>query len=111
MAVSGNLSFAKISAGNSFTCGLTTSGAAYCWGTNYYGQLGDGSQTNSPVPIVVAQGIVFEDLAAGGDKSYCWGDNGEFQLGTPTPSTRQRGFERSPQFKAFASLPLPLSEW
>src|SRR5688572_31916451 len=32
--VSGGLSFASISPGRAFTCGMTTAGQAYCWGTN-----------------------------------------------------------------------------
>ena len=31
-----------IAAGNSHTCGVTTSGDAYCWGMNPSGQLGNG---------------------------------------------------------------------
>jgi alpha-tubulin suppressor-like RCC1 family protein len=38
--VSGGLQFQSISAGETFTCGVTTTGVAYCWGDNVYGQLG-----------------------------------------------------------------------
>ncbi len=53
VAVMGGLTFQSISAGSWYTCGLTTTGAAYCWGYNYHGQLGDGSNTGSLVPIRV----------------------------------------------------------
>jgi alpha-tubulin suppressor-like RCC1 family protein len=41
--VLGGLSFASVSAGQLHTCGVTTTGAAYCWGHNGVGQAGDGS--------------------------------------------------------------------
>lgn len=33
---------------------VTTTGAAYCWGLNSYGPLGNGSRTHSSVPVKVA---------------------------------------------------------
>jgi alpha-tubulin suppressor-like RCC1 family protein len=43
MAIVGDLAFQQISAGGRHTCGVTTSGAAYCWGNLYAGEGGDGS--------------------------------------------------------------------
>src|SRR5438552_6865262 len=45
-AVSGGLSFATVSAGLVFTCGVTTSGAAYCWGDDRQGVVGEGPTTS-----------------------------------------------------------------
>jgi alpha-tubulin suppressor-like RCC1 family protein len=53
VAVSGDLSFAVVSAGEGYTCGVTVQGTAYCWGQNVAGQLGDGSLTNQETPVQV----------------------------------------------------------
>ena len=81
--VTGGLTFAQISAGlRSHTCGVTTAGAAYCWGNGTNGELGDGSGTSSPTPVAVAGGLTFMQVAAGevhscglttADEAYCWG--------------------------------------
>jgi alpha-tubulin suppressor-like RCC1 family protein len=54
VAVSGGLTFAVVSVADFYSCGGTTGGAAYCWGTNFYGQLGTGTTTSSSVPVKVA---------------------------------------------------------
>jgi alpha-tubulin suppressor-like RCC1 family protein len=54
-AVSGGLSFASVSARGDHTCGVTPAGAAYCWGLNLYGELGNGTAANSSVPVPVSQ--------------------------------------------------------
>ncbi len=46
--------FASISAGAAHSCGVTSAGALYCWGDNFTGQLGDGSGSDQPVPVLVA---------------------------------------------------------
>lgn len=40
--VAGGLIFAYLKAGELHTCGVTTTGVAYCWGDNEYGQIGNG---------------------------------------------------------------------
>lgn len=104
VAVSGGLAFAAVSAGGSglgdgYTCGLTTSGAVYCWGDNSVGELGNGTTTSSTVPVLVSGGLTFASVSAGGGPhtcgvtstgaAYCWGDNsvGELGNGTSTNST------------------------
>jgi alpha-tubulin suppressor-like RCC1 family protein len=90
VAVSGGLTFTALAAGSWHTCGLTGSGAAYCWGNNGWGRLGDGSTTSSTTPVVVSGGLVFAALAlgeyhtcglVGSGAAYCWGSNSLGQLG------------------------------
>jgi alpha-tubulin suppressor-like RCC1 family protein len=80
-----------IAAGNGHTCAVTNVGGVKCWGSNSYGQLGDGSTTDSLVPVDVsglASGVSM--IAAGGDHNCvlmtaggvkCWGSNFAGQLG------------------------------
>jgi alpha-tubulin suppressor-like RCC1 family protein len=54
VAVAGGLGFYQVSAGGFHTCGKTGSSVAYCWGTNFNGELGNGSTTESRTPVAVA---------------------------------------------------------
>ena len=92
--------FTSLVAGDSHTCGLATSGTAYCWGYNQYGQVGDGASgdggtgANRAAPVPVAGARSFASLVAGDShtcgveagtgKAWCWGFNGYGQLGDGT---------------------------
>jgi alpha-tubulin suppressor-like RCC1 family protein len=52
-AVSGGLTWTTLDLGSRHTCGIASSGKAYCWGYNELGQLGTGDTTSSNVPVLV----------------------------------------------------------
>ena len=54
VAVEGAPAFTRISAGTGHSCGLTADGQLWCWGRGTEGQLGNGAQASSPVPVRVA---------------------------------------------------------
>jgi len=66
-AVSLAIAFASISSGDNHSCGVALSpkGAAYCWGQNFLGQIGDGSKTDRFTPVLVSGGINFFSVSAG----------------------------------------------
>lgn len=83
-----------ISAGVGHTCAVA-GGAAYCWGLNAQGQMGNNSNTNTYLPQAVAtQGMpgTATDISAGtnsscgvtGGLTYCWGMGTAGQLGGGT---------------------------
>ncbi len=91
----GNVTFSKISAGGFHTCGMTSGGAAYCWGSGEYGQLGHGQTDASSIPVAVSAPsgdptLTFSSISAGGRSTcglvssgaaYCWGYGDDGQLG------------------------------
>jgi alpha-tubulin suppressor-like RCC1 family protein len=89
-ATAAALSFKQVSAGESHTCGLTTNGVAYCWGSNGAGQLGDGTFAQRLRPVPVKGGHQFVQISAGSghtcavtsdNHAYCWGGGEDGQLG------------------------------
>ncbi len=88
-----------ITAGGGHSCALTRKRGVKCWGSNYFGELGDGTTTRRLNPTAVsglAGGVTA--IAAGGEAHgcalasagviKCWGYNGHGQLGDGTTTDR-----------------------
>jgi alpha-tubulin suppressor-like RCC1 family protein len=87
--------FVQVEGGSNHSLGLTSEGTVYSWGNNSFGQLGNGSFTNSSVPIQVKgvggsgflSGVTsiaageFHSLAVSPAGVFAWGNNGYGQLG------------------------------
>ena len=91
------VTFATLDAGYAHTCAVTPTGAAYCWGANGSGQLGDNTMIGKPVPTAVQGGLQFALVSGGanhtcgittGGIGYCWGENGDGQIGDNTTVNR-----------------------
>lgn len=85
----------SIGGGTNFTCQLLGSGQVGCWGYNSEGQLGNGTNTSSLVPVAVSgltnglrlsTGYTHACAVISGGAVRCWGDNLHGQLGNGSTS-------------------------
>jgi alpha-tubulin suppressor-like RCC1 family protein len=95
--------FVMLSAGMGFTCGVTTDGAALCWGSNIDGILGDDAPDRcgdvGPIPCAtrpaaialpepvtqLSSGTGHACAVSGTGVAYCWGANQTGQAGAWRP--------------------------
>ncbi len=82
-----------IGVGEKHSCAVKSDGSVWCWGHNNEGQLGDGTTTNSLVPVSVSSlsgavgvsgGVEHSCAATSGGAVWCWGGNDKGQLGDGT---------------------------
>ena len=86
----------SVAVGAQHSCALLLDGAVWCWGSNRFGQLGNGTTTSSVIPVLVV-GHTFSSVAVGTDAScavdvknavWCWGSNAFHRLGLRGSSSR-----------------------
>jgi alpha-tubulin suppressor-like RCC1 family protein len=88
-----------VDAGIDHTIALRTDGTVFAWGDNAFGQLGDGTVNDRPLPGQVHQLNNVIQISAGGyhnlvrragapRTAFAWGDNRYGQLGDGTPALR-----------------------
>jgi len=84
-----------VSAGGAHTMAITTDGTLWGWGENFSGQLGNGTNLNSNVPVRIMENVVA--VSAGmahtlavteNGELWAWGDNSHGQLGDGTRTNR-----------------------
>ena len=78
--------------------GPIVDGTERCWGYNWSGQLGRGTDSNTSTPVAVSGLTGVQDVRAGGTHACalssggtveCWGHNDSGQLGTGTELTHR----------------------
>ena len=68
--IGGITDWSQVSAGNRHSLGVTSSGIAWAWGSNVFGQLGDGTTVAKSSPVSVIGGITnWSQVSAGGSHS------------------------------------------
>ncbi len=85
-----DLTWQVVTAGERFTCAISSERSLWCWGANAEGQLGLGDTAPRPAPARVGAASDWVAVAAGrhhacavraGGGLFCWGKNDEGQLG------------------------------
>lgn len=57
--------FAQVSAGDGFSLALKADGSLWAWGSNVYGELGDGTLQNRSTPVLIGRDFVQVEARAG----------------------------------------------
>jgi alpha-tubulin suppressor-like RCC1 family protein len=127
----GGLTWKSVVAGWLHACGITSAGAAYCWGDNTAGQLGIGTVDATllhlvPTPVATTERFIQLSLGTRSTcgitvdhEAFCWGENWTGQIGDGTralkavPTAVAGGYRFSyiavsPGFGDGSSAPLPV---
>lgn len=88
--VAGGQRWSDVTTAGWHSCGVTEGGAAFCWGDNAAGQLGDGTVDRKLTPAKVAGAAAYSQVDAAwlrtcgvttAGEINCWGDNANGELG------------------------------
>jgi alpha-tubulin suppressor-like RCC1 family protein len=94
------VTFTSVATAFRTTCGVTTSGAAYCWGVNIANLLANPLVSGSATPLRVEGAGSFSAISPGASETcgigldgaaYCWGNNSFGQLGNGTSDPSANG--------------------
>lgn len=86
----GGVAWASVSAGQAYTCAVSTGSRLYCWGYNASGQLGTGDFVNYSTPTLANTSTFFDRVTAANNTTcglslagdgYCWGASQSGQIG------------------------------
>ena len=89
-----------ISSGGTHTCAILDNGLVSCWGSNYHGQLGDGTTINRNTPtqtlslgtgrtaVSISSGFYSTCAILDNGAVSCWGDGAYGQLGNGSTSDK-----------------------
>ncbi len=87
----------QVTAGRGHTLALKSNNTLWAWGSNTYGQLGNGTLVNRYSPVQIGSSIGWSSVSAGADHTlalkpdgtlWAWGRNGSGQLGDGTNTDR-----------------------
>jgi alpha-tubulin suppressor-like RCC1 family protein len=98
-----NMAVLRVTSDYSHTCVADMNEQHLCWGSNSYGQLGNGTAIRSLVPVAVSQGAMPSQISKSGTTGYyhtcsisavnhqlyCWGRNNYGQVGDGTLGTNR----------------------
>ncbi len=87
-----------LACGGSHTCALLEDGRLFCWGANFYGELGNGGSSDIGLPVQVqlppvrqvVTGFNFTCALLETSAVRCWGDNTHGEVGDGTGQNYRR---------------------